>query len=128
MDNSMKRRGERDLHGMLSRKKKDGKKRKGKREKKEKARDLSPFSPACLFHRFCPRCSLYPAQSMGTSNVGQLREGGASVGSPWEVWKRTQMVCGVKKGLESPAEVAHACHPSTWEAKEEDDEFRVILS
>lgn len=63
---------------------------------------------------------------MGTTNVGQLQEGGTSVGSSWEPWKGTQMVCG---GKEKPGVARHSstCLHSQHLGSEV-KEFKVILS
>lgn len=108
---------------MLSRKKKDGKKKKKKRQ------EISPLFPRLVyFTAFVPDAhstqpSLWGPQMWDSyGRVEHLWDhpGKCGRGPRWSVV--------AKKGLESPAEVAHACDPSTWEAKEEDDEFRVILS
>lgn len=67
MDNSMKRRGERDLHGMLSRKKKDGKKRKGKRS--------LPFFPGLFISPLLSPMLTLPSPVYGDLKCGTVTGG-----------------------------------------------------
>lgn len=56
-------------------------------------------------------------QSMGTTNVGQLQEGGASVDHPGKSGRGPRWSAVAKKGLELPGAAAQAFDPGTWKAR-----------